>query len=158
MSDPNSDLSADLRAMASISAALLAAVDRSAAAWVRHCVGRFVAPPWSAELDHRVDEAGERCRLELVDQLSKLFAIDIAAQSTTPLVILRGAHVWPTEVLEALDVAAPRRDPFDERMDPTDRYGLAPRGWADFGEEVAESGLMWGAAKAHLHLRRRAGQ
>jgi len=76
------------------------------------------------------------------------------SQRSTPLAILRTAGGRVAVVLGEADVPPPRRDPFDERANPDDRYDVGPATWADLGPEVAELGIAWGAAKAHLHLRR----
>jgi hypothetical protein len=49
------------------------------------------------------------------------------------------------------------RDDAEARLHPDDVYGLVPAAFADLGPEVHDAGLVWGAAKAHVHLRRRAG-
>lgn len=139
----------DLAMYARISSRLVDVASRSLEGWVVSAVTRF-RPDLSAE----AAEAGRRCRDEVVAELDALLALDIDAQPTTPLVVLRRASRFPTQVLEAAGVAAPRRDPFDERANPDDHYDLGIATWSDLGPEMAEAGVMWGAAKAHLHLRR----
>ena len=39
---------------------------------------------------------------------------------------------------------------------PNDIYALGPRAWSDFGEDVGDAGLRWGAAKAMVHRQRHA--
>ena len=80
---------------------------------------------------------------------------DIDDQADTPLAILRGAVEYPTEVLRRAGVPPVERDEFARRSFPTDVYGLAPANLADVAPELAEPGLVWGAAKAHAHLARR---
>jgi hypothetical protein len=46
------------------------------------------------------------------------------------------------------------RDAFEQERFPDDVYGLMPASFADFGPEVGEAGLAWGAAKAWEHKRR----
>lgn len=67
--------------------------------------------------------------------LTDLVVGDVDAQRTTPLTVLRGALL-----------------PFGDRVS-------APASLGDLGEEAGQAGIVWGAAKAHLHLsRRRAGR
>jgi hypothetical protein len=95
---------------------------------------------------------------EVVDRacsdLDRLLATDSDEQRTTPLQVVRSAMVPAGDLLADAGVEVPRRDPMEARIDPRDVYGLGPRTWADLGEEVAEAGLRWGAAKAFVHLRR----
>ena len=47
------------------------------------------------------------------------------------------------------------RDEFRERSFPDDVYDLVPGSFADVDAGLHEPGLVWGAAKAHVHLARR---
>jgi hypothetical protein len=47
------------------------------------------------------------------------------------------------------------RDEFSLRNFPDDVYDLTPASFADVDPELHEPGLLWGAAKAHVHLARR---
>jgi hypothetical protein len=92
----------------------------------------------------------------VVAELDALLALDPDAQRTTPLAIVRTAYREPTAILDAAGVPPVRRDPFDERMLPEDRYDLAPRTLGDLGDpELAPLHLAWGLAKAQV-LRARA--
>lgn len=106
-------------------------------------------------LVRRALEAGDRCRDEVGPRVRELLLTDLDEQATTPLALLRTAVRYPTAVL--LDVGVPpvERDDFAVRAFPEDRYDLAPATFADLDESVADAGLMWGAAKAHVHLARR---
>jgi hypothetical protein len=42
------------------------------------------------------------------------------------------------------------RDEFEERSFPDDRYGLAPRTFADLDDTLGPVQLVWGLAKAAL--------
>jgi hypothetical protein len=48
-----------------------------------------------------------------------------------------------------------RRDAEAVRQFPADPYDLTPMTFADLDPELAEAGIAWGAAKAHVHLARR---
>ncbi|MEZ5227993.1 MAG: hypothetical protein R2710_15365 [Acidimicrobiales bacterium] len=54
-----------------------------------------------------------------------------------------------------MEVSPADRDPFAVQTFPDDLYDLAPATFADIDEALHEPGLMWGAAKAHVHLSRR---
>jgi hypothetical protein len=49
------------------------------------------------------------------------------------------------------------RDEFQIRNFPDDDYDLTPAAFADVDPAHHEPGLVWGAAKAHVHLARRRG-
>ena len=59
------------------------------------------------------------------------------------------------QVLRDADVPAPTRDEFLARQFPDDIYDLSPAAFAEIDPALHEAGLMWGAAKAHVHLARR---
>ncbi|MEZ5138517.1 MAG: hypothetical protein R2711_07040 [Acidimicrobiales bacterium] len=84
-----------------------------------------------------------------------LLAADVDAQAQGPLALVREAVRHPTAVLAAAGVGPVVRDEFDERAFPDDVYGLAPAAFADLDPALGELGLVWGAAKAHVVLRRR---
>ncbi len=130
--------------------ALCDAVDAGIELWVINAVTQR-AP---AELDAARAAAAE-CRAVIVSRLRALVTQDADQQPTTPLQILRGAISYPTAVLRAAGVTPARRDQLDIERDPEDVYGLTPAAFADFGPAVGESGLVWGAAKAYLHLSQR---
>lgn len=135
--------------MAEIAAALVEAVDAALGPWVIDTVTRF-RPDLRAE----ATVAADRCRADVVPRLRALVSQDIDAQASTPLAELRRAAGHVAGVLERAGVPAPERDPFEARATPADVYGVGPGAWSDLGEEVGGLGLAWGAAKAHLHLRR----
>jgi len=147
----------DARLMAEISARLVEASARALGPWVEAAVAQR-AGDRAAELASAATAAGERCAEEVPGTMAALLTLDIDAQRTTPLGILRSACRYPAAVLAAAGVPAPSRDPFDERANPDDRYEVGPATWADLGEEVGELGIAWGAAKAHLHKRRHLGR
>jgi len=92
---------------------------------------------------------------ELVRELRELLEQDIADQSQGPLEVIRQAVRFPAQVLAAAGVAHMPRDDFAQRNFPNDHYDLSPASFADIDPSLHEPGLMWGAAKAHVHLRRR---
>ncbi|MEZ5321196.1 MAG: hypothetical protein R2698_03780 [Microthrixaceae bacterium] len=132
---------------------LIEVVERVLDRWARWSVGRRVEI--TEELAPRVDEVAIRCRDETVERLRTLLAEPVEAQRTTPLDVLRDACRYPTSLLRSLGVTEVPRDPFDREHRPEDRYDLAIGTWSDLGEEMAERGLEWGAAKAFAVLRAR---
>ena len=92
---------------------------------------------------------------EISPQIHGLLAMDIDDQRTGPLAILRTAVRFPTAVLVAADVPPRARDEFAERQFPDDLYDLNLATFADLSPDLHEAGLIWGAAKAHVHLSRR---
>ena len=130
--------------------ALADAVDAAIESWVVAAVVTRVP-----EAESEAEIAARACREVIVEQLRALAELDVDEQTTTPLQILRGAVRFPTAVLRAAGVAPAARDQLDAARDPDDVYALAPAAFGDFGPEVGEAGLLWGAAKAYLHLARR---
>jgi hypothetical protein len=80
--------------------------------------------------------------------------LDLPVPQPNPLAVLRRAVSAPTSVLRAAGVALPARDEFSIRRSPDDVYDIEPATWSDFGDEVHELGIVWGAAKTMQHLRR----
>jgi hypothetical protein len=149
---------ADEAQLAAFATALADGIEAALAGWVERSVHRRCAEASvlvDAELAATAADAGRRCRDQVAPAVRRLLATDLDAQTTTPLSLLRAAVRFPTEVLLAAGVPAPSRDEFDERAFPEDRYSLAPATFADIDPDLAEPALMWGAAKAHVHLARR---
>lgn len=91
----------------------------------------------------------------VLDQVRRLLQADIDEQRANPLDLVRRGLGPVTELLRALEVSPVDRDPFAVQTFPDDLYDLAPATFADIDEALHEPGLMWGAAKAHVHLSRR---
>lgn len=154
-----SDDPGDLAALDRYAAALADAVDATIGPWAARCVtSRWTqwrdGPPPAEVLDAAA-VAGERARAEVVPALRRLLAADVDEQRTNPLSIVRGARRHPTEALRALGVPPVVRDADARRLFPDDDYDLVPGAFADLDPSVHEPGLVWGAAKAHIVLRRR---
>jgi len=118
--------------------------------WVRRCVRSR-----ASGLEVEAAEAGRRAAREVGERLRVLLAADIDEQRTNPLSVLRGAVVYPTEVLKAAGVTPVPRDAFVERAFPDDIYNLSPASWREIDETLQEPGLIWGAWKAKQFLERR---
>lgn len=141
--------------------ALADAIEAALPGWVERCVRRLHlayhgTEPAPALLD-AARVAGSTARAEVSPTIRRLLASDIDDQKTNPMSILRAAVRYPTEVLAAAGIPPVERDEFSARSFPDDDYALTPASFADIDPAVHEPGLIWGAAKAHVHLRRRRG-
>jgi hypothetical protein len=137
--------------------ALADGIEAALPTWVVSSVERVLVA-WAGEVPPGVSEVAEavaqRARAEVGPAIRVLLASDIDEQQTTPLALLRGAVVYPTELLRALGVPAVPRDPFAVAAFPGDDYDLSPTNFADIDPALAELGICWGAAKAFEHRRR----
>jgi hypothetical protein len=134
------------------------AVEAALGPWVERSVARLAgawSPATAGELTGPARVAGERATEEVGGRLRALLALDVDAQPTGPLEVVRAAVRYPTEVLAAAGVPPVVRDEFAEASFPEDHYDLVPGGFRDLDESVHEPGIRWGAAKAHRILARR---
>lgn len=129
--------------------------------WVEAAVDR-VATAWSGsvppELRTAAAAAGLAAQVEVGPQVIALLRQDVDDQRSTPLAVVRGAVRYPTDVLRSAGVPPVVRDEMAESAFPEDLYDLSPATFADLAPELAEAGLVWGAAKAHVVLSRRRGE
>jgi hypothetical protein len=148
----------DEATLAAIAGALADAVEAALPGWVERSVTRLVeAHLGVVDGDTRsaARSAGARAADEVGADVRELLASDVDEQRANPLALLRGAVRYPAEVLAAAGVPPVVRTEFDERAFPDDIYGLTPATWSDVDPALHERGLVWGAAKAHVVLRRR---
>jgi len=133
------------------------AIDAALPAWFDRCVSRFVSVAELADLPggstYRADATVAATKTAAAAR--ELLERDIADQRLGPLEVLRAAVSFPTQVLRQAGVPPAVRDDFAERTFPDDVYDLSPASFGDVHESLHEPGLVWGAAKAHVHLRRR---
>ncbi|HEV8298990.1 MAG TPA: hypothetical protein VGQ20_16905 [Acidimicrobiales bacterium] len=129
------------------------AVDAAMAPWIAHCVARFL--PTTEDVRAAVDAAAEQARHEVGADVRVLLETDVDVQRSTPLALLRGAVRYPTAILRDAGVPPVARDEFAVRAFPDDIYDLSPASFADVDPALADPGLVWGAAKAHVILQRR---
>lgn len=140
------------------SAALLEAVAEAVEPWIVECVASRL--PVDLDDDARAGALAEAARVgagaraETVAALGDLLALDVDAQTTNPMAVIRQAVVHVTAVLAAAGAVPVRRDPFAERAFPADIYDLSPANFDAVSPDLHDVGLMWGAAKAHLVLSR----
>lgn len=88
-------------------------------------------------------------------ELDRILSADVDAGAGTPLAAVRAATGDVTRLLVDCGAAVPARDAFDARAFPDDLFGFGPAAFADIDPRLHEPGLRWGAARAHVHLRRR---
>ncbi len=88
-------------------------------------------------------------------ELRRVLDSDVDAGAGSPLEAVRAAVGPVTELLEEMGAAKPRRDEFTVRAFPLDHYDIGPAAFSDIDPALHGPGLVWGAARAHVHLRRR---
>jgi hypothetical protein len=153
----------DAASLARYAAALADGIASAIPGWVERSVRSVLADQGIAvdeALTARIDEAGRAAQAEGAARARQLLGTDIDAQAGNPLSVLRGLVGHATGVLDAAGAQPVVRDAFRERNFPDDVYDLTPASFADVDPALHEPGLVWGAAKAHVHLarRRRAGR
>jgi hypothetical protein len=91
----------------------------------------------------------------LEPELHRILQADVDDGAGSPLAAIRASTGAVTQLLLDGGAAAPARDAFDERSFPGDVFSFGPAAFAVIDETLHEPGLVWGAARAHVHLRRR---
>lgn len=155
---PTPDDPADAEALAGHAATLADAVEAAIPGWVERSVHRVLDAQGIAvgdELATDLARAGAQAREEGAARVRRMLATDIDEQVGNPLSVLRSLVRFPTAVLRSAGARPVPRDEFSERSFPDDAYDLSPATFADVDPALHEPGLMWGAAKAHVHLARR---
>ena len=148
----------DAAALARYAAALGDGIEAAIPGWVARSVAATLAaqrldpPPGLAA---EVDAAAAAATADGAPRVRALLATDVDAQGTNPLAVLRSLVRYPTAVLRAAGARPVARDEFRERSFPDDVYDLVPAAFRDVDESLHEPGIVWGAAKAHVHLARR---
>lgn len=158
MSDPTGPSAADLAALQRHAATLANGIEEALGPWVERCVRTRVEDSggvFTPELRDRTTVVGRAAVETIVPRIRALLELDIDAQPTGPLAIVRTAVVFPTEVLRSAGVPPVERDESARSMFPEDDYDLTPASFAELDPALTEVGIVWGAAKAHVHLARR---
>ncbi len=155
--DAAGDDPADAAALAGYAAALGDAVDAAIAGWVERSVARVLDAQrlTAPDAPAAAAAAGVEARREGATRVRALLATDIDDQRGNPLAVLRTLVRYPTAVLRAAGARPVDRDDFAIRAFPDDLYDLSPATFADIDPALHEPALLWGAAKAHVHLARR---
>lgn len=161
-SDPAGAEARGLAMVDDASRGILAGVERELAGWVVRQVSRLIEawgsdPAIRARAEADAVDAGHRATARVLEELRRLFSVDVEQQWATPLQIVRTAYREPTEVLAGAGVPSVRRDEFEEAALPDDRYGLAIHSLGELGDEdLAPLLLAWGIGKATVVRARRA--
>ena len=152
----------DAAALRGYAAALLAAAVAAIPGWVERAVAdryrQWASEPLPEPIRADAARAGLDAAAAVEPPLRDLLTADVDAQRSNPLAILRAAVRFPTAVLRAAGVPPVARDAHAEALFPDDLYDLSPAAFADLDPTVHDPGVEWGAAKAHVVLRRRRSQ
>lgn len=149
-------LADDEAALAVYASQLADALDAALPSWVRGCIANHAsvdADP--ADVEREIATAVDQVNATTAPRIRELLGTDIAEQRTNPLDLIRSAVAYPTDALRRLGAPPVARAEFETSRFPDDTYDLSPASFADVDESLHEPGLVWGAAKAHVHLRRR---
>ncbi len=153
-----SSLAEDEARLARYASVLATGIVAALPGWVNRCVTVTVAewggpvPSWTLD---RIGAAARRAEIEVGGAVASLLELDIAEQRTGPLALLRSGVRYPTSVLMEIGVPPVDRDSMTATAFPEDIYDLSPASFADLDSALQLPGIEWGAAKAHVHLRRR---
>lgn len=138
-----------------VASELLTAAVAATPGWVHDSVAR-VATAQGLEVDPAaVDQAAADAAAFVERRLGALLATDIDAQRSTPLTVLRDAARFPVAVLHGAGARPVPRPDTVRWAFPNDPFDVTPATFADLGDEVRQAGIVWGAAKASIHLQRR---
>lgn len=157
--EPAADDPEDLARLTSYASDLADAVDRTLGGWVQ----RVVEERWRAwrggppptELVDAARRAGATAVEVIGPDVRALLGQDVDRQRSNPLALLRRAVDHATAVLRRAGVPEAARDEEARRLFPDDPYDITPAAFTDIDPTLHEPGLLWGAAKAHVILRRR---
>ena len=123
--------------------------------WIRRLAAERAAAGGVAVDETALDAVVAATVASVGPALRGILDADVDAGVGSPLEALRSSVGPLTDALRSWGAAAPHRDDFLERAYPNDPYQLGPASFSDVDESLHEPGLVWGAARAHVHLRRR---
>ncbi len=146
---------ADEQLLASYAAALADGVEAALPGWVAAAVARRLPSSDGQQYLDAIASAGQAAAADVGARVRELLSLDVDEQWTNPLSLIRSAIRYPNQILAEAGVAEVTRDAQSVRFQPDDVYDLAPASFADLAPELHDLGISWGAAKAHVHLRRR---
>lgn len=139
--------------LAQISADLLAEVRAAAPTWL---LDRARALCGAARVEPTgLEEAVAEAVAVLDPEIERILLADPDAGAGSPLAAIRASTRPVTEQLRSLGVPPVLRDAFAVENFRDDVYDFGPAAFGDIDESLHEPGLLWGAARAHVHLRRR---
>lgn len=148
-------LADDEARLAGFAAELADRVDAALDGWVTRSLTTAAAAGGVVLVTDDVPAVVEATRAEVMPELRRVLAADVDAGAGNPLAALRAGVGPMTSLLERCGAARPPRDEFLERQFPGDPFQLGPAAFSDVDPALHEPGLVWGAARAHVHLRRR---
>ncbi len=154
-SDPQAATASDQERLLAFAEDLANQIDIGLPRWIRESLGKFLDPDQLLELQSETEAAEREASTHVMIQLRSFLDQDIDQQRTTPLAILRQTVPLVTKILHQAGVPSVNRDRDAARLHPEDWYDLTPASYGDFGDEVQQASLLWGAAKAHIHIQRR---
>ena len=152
---PEPTLADDEAQLAAFAAGLADQIDAVIDPWVRRSLAAAATAGGVALVEADVPAVVDATRAAAMPELRRVLAADVDAGSGSPLAALRSAVGPMTDALRRWGAAAPPRDDFLERQFPGDPFQLGPAAFSDLDPALHEPGLVWGAARAHVHLRRR---
>lgn len=152
---PEPTLADDEARLAAYAAELADRVDGAIEGWVRRLLISTAAAGGVAAVEADIADAVDATRALVMPELRRVLAADVDAGAGSPLAALRAAVGPMADALDGWGAARPPRDEFLERQFPDDPYQLGPAAFSDVHPDLHEPGLVWGAARAHVHLRRR---
>ncbi|MEM9466294.1 MAG: hypothetical protein AAGA90_13040 [Actinomycetota bacterium] len=152
---PEPSLAEDEARLAAFAATLGDQIDAALEGWVQRSLTVAAAVGGVQVVPDDVPDVVAKTRLVVMPELRRVLEADVDAGAGSPLAALRAGVGPMTERLGAWGAARPPRDEFLDRQFPGDPYQLGPAAFSDIAPELHEPGLVWGAARAHVHLRRR---
>lgn len=108
-----------------------------------------------AVIDDDLEQVLDTVAISIDSSIAELVQADIDTPLSGPLERIRQCVEPVNQALAERGVDTPRRNTIDIEMRPADVYDLGPMTFRDLSDEVHDAGIAWGAAKAHLHLKRR---
>ncbi len=153
--DASASASSDQERLLAFSKDLANQIDVGLPQWIRASLERFLDEDQLTALQAEIETAEREDSTAIMVRLRTFLDQDIDQQRTTPLAILRQAVPLVTNILQQAGVPHVNRDRDAARLHPDDGYDLTPASYGDFGDDVQQASLLWGAAKAHIHIQRR---
>ncbi len=145
----------DERQLSALADELCDAILVAIPAWVRRTITERAAAEDVVVGPDSIEAVIAAIAPELGPELRRILQADVDSGAGSPLAAVRAATGPITALLEEAGVPKSRRDEFSAAAFPLDLYEVGPATFADIDPSLHEPGLMWGAARAHVHLRRR---
>ena len=148
-------LADDERQLASYAGALHTFVVDAIPGWVRRLTTERANAGGAAVGAADLEWAAEATTDLVAPDLMRILNADVDDGAGSPLAAVRAAVGPMTDLLQRTGAAQPPRDEFVAKAFPNDPFDLGPAAFSDIAAELHEPGSVWGAARAHVHLRRR---